>query len=420
MRTIRFPGGKMITASNSTGLRRVRGLGGVLAVIAACAIHSAAADDSVTNPDHYVTLTGIYTKPDSNRGAIRGYGASLAYAGKFWEDHWWELRFQTSILDTGAKGQIDFYQSGIGLDLLQPLGHPGNGDLFLLGGIGGMSNSVSPSSESGLSAAIDVGLGWRSRTATFWGMRPRAELRFIHDTFQSGQNDFTFGIALEIPPRPERIVERTVQVERVETVKVPVEVEKVVEKTNVCVVPVVKTSQAGTAAPAAAAPVTIAEADADSDGVPDSKDKCATTLKGAKVGADGCVAEEQTLVLAGVEFEQGSATLTDAGRQHLDPVVAFLSGQASLAVDVYGHTDASGSAKKNQKLSEDRAKAVADYLAGHGIAADRVSSQGFGSSKPVASSKTAKGRTQNRRVELHVRAPATAGAQPAPEKPAQQ
>jgi outer membrane protein OmpA-like peptidoglycan-associated protein len=412
----------MITVSNHARPGCARGLGGLLAVIAVLAAGAARADAEASNPDHYVTLSGIFTEPDRGRGAYRGYGASLGYAGRFAEDRYWELRFFTNILDTGTTGQIDYYQSGIGLDLMQPVGHPGNGDLYLLGGLAGVSNSVSPSSKSGFSAAIDAGLGWRSRTWTFWGLRPRLEVRLIHDTFESGQNDYTFGFTLEIPPRPERIVERTVEVERVETVKVPVEVEKIVEKTNVCVVPLQKGQQA--AAPAAPAPTpSVAPtpavapapaapapggADTDGDGVPDASDKCADTLNGVKVGPDGCVDGEQTVVLPKVEFEPASPALKPAGRDALAPVAAFLKGQPGVQAEILGHTDSSGRPKSNQKLSEARASSVADYLVSQGVGKARVSAKGMGSKQPVADNATEDGRAKNRRVELHVKVAAPA------------
>lgn len=69
---------------------------------------------------------------------------------------------------------------------------------------------------------------------------------------------------------------------------------------------------------------------------------------------------------------------------------------------VEGHTDSQGGDSYNQDLSQRRAQTVRDYLVSRGIAADRVRSQGFGSSRSVADNKSTEGRANNRRVEIVV------------------
>ena len=71
-------------------------------------------------------------------------------------------------------------------------------------------------------------------------------------------------------------------------------------------------------------------------------------------------------------------------------------------VDVYGHTDSSGSDAYNQGLSERRAAAVADYLSSHGVQSARLGTRGFGETQPVASNATEDGRAANRRVEIKI------------------
>ena len=75
----------------------------------------------------------------------------------------------------------------------------------------------------------------------------------------------------------------------------------------------------------------------------------------------------------------------------------------SIKIEVSGHTDNVGNKKDNQLLSENRAQAVVNYLTAKGIKANRLSSKGFGDSKPVASNKTEEGRQQNRRVEFSIK-----------------
>jgi len=85
----------------------------------------------------------------------------------------------------------------------------------------------------------------------------------------------------------------------------------------------------------------------------------------------------------------------------LDQVVALLKQDQSLKLEVQGHTDNVGAAAANLKLSQDRAAAVKDYLVTTGgIAAARLTTAGFGDTKPVAPNTTDEGRAQNRRVEL--------------------
>ncbi len=73
-------------------------------------------------------------------------------------------------------------------------------------------------------------------------------------------------------------------------------------------------------------------------------------------------------------------------------------------VMIYGHTDSTGSDAINQPLSENRAKAVKDFLTSKGVDAKRITTQGLGSSSPVASNDTEAGRQQNRRVEVAITA----------------
>jgi OOP family OmpA-OmpF porin len=145
------------------------------------------------------------------------------------------------------------------------------------------------------------------------------------------------------------------------------------------------------AAPVVAAPV--AELDSDGDGVPDSRDKCPNTPKGAKVDANGC------WVLKGVYFDSDKAVIKDP--KVLDEVVVILKANPKLNGEVRGYTDSTASAEYNQKLSEARANAVRDYFIKQGIAPERIRAKGFGETNPVASNDTVEGRAQNRRVELH-------------------
>lgn len=108
----------------------------------------------------------------------------------------------------------------------------------------------------------------------------------------------------------------------------------------------------------------------------------------------------EELTLRGVTFRSGSAQLTPADKLIVDSVVGYVQSRPSYAIEVQGFTDDRGSDELNQKLSEARAKAVADYLVSKGVDAARVTSAGYGETKPVAANDTDAGRAQNRRVTL--------------------
>lgn len=109
------------------------------------------------------------------------------------------------------------------------------------------------------------------------------------------------------------------------------------------------------------------------------------------------------IVLRGVHFDFNKATIRADARPVLDAAIATLKKEGGIAVIAEGHTDDVGTAAYNQKLSERRAKSVRDYLVAGGISPRRITFEGFGESRPVASNDTADGRAQNRRVELRVR-----------------
>jgi len=112
---------------------------------------------------------------------------------------------------------------------------------------------------------------------------------------------------------------------------------------------------------------------------------------------------KKKIVLRSVHFDFDKATLKPEAKPILDEAVQVLKQEGSVDIVVEGHTDSIGTEQYNLRLSRRRADTVRRYLVDHGIAASRITAEGFGESKPVASNDTADGRAQNRRVELHVR-----------------
>ena len=144
--------------------------------------------------------------------------------------------------------------------------------------------------------------------------------------------------------------------------------------------------------------------DNDGDGVPDLSDACPNTPAGVEVDERGCpVVKEITeaLVLKGVRFVKGSDQLTLDSQSILDDVAKSLLAYPDVVIEIQGHTDSSGSAVFNERLSLRRAESVRDYLVTQGVDIQRMRAVGYGERFPIASNGSDEGRAQNRRVEIH-------------------
>jgi len=106
--------------------------------------------------------------------------------------------------------------------------------------------------------------------------------------------------------------------------------------------------------------------------------------------------------MSDVLFDTGQYTLRPGAREKLAKVTGVFLSHPGLRLEIEGHTDSVGGDDYNQKLSENRAKAVRDYMVQQGISASTIVVKGFGKTKPVASNDNAAGRQRNRRVELVV------------------
>lgn len=135
--------------------------------------------------------------------------------------------------------------------------------------------------------------------------------------------------------------------------------------------------------------------DSDKDGVYDYKDQCPETPLAARVNALGC------WILMDMLFDYNKAEIKSASFAELDGIVTILEKNPGLTIAIKGHTDSHGPKAYNKALSLRRADAVKQYLESKGISAQRLTSEGVGEDKPVASNKTDEGRAKNRRVELH-------------------
>ena len=136
-------------------------------------------------------------------------------------------------------------------------------------------------------------------------------------------------------------------------------------------------------------------------------DKQAREIDTALPGADVVrVGEGIKLVLNenAVRFDTNKSTLTAMAKTNLDKLVSVFKEYADTNIMIYGHTDSTGSAEYNLKLSQERTTSVKNYLVSKGLVSTRFSTSGMGIADPIASNDTPEGRSQNRRVEFAITA----------------
>lgn len=158
-------------------------------------------------------------------------------------------------------------------------------------------------------------------------------------------------------------------------------------------------------------PTGCASRDRDADGIGDTTDSCpdqAETANGYN-DADGCpdtkpqrveVTNDQIVIKQRINFATGKFTILSDSFVVLDDVAAVMKDYPNLRVEIGGHTDNVGDDALNQRLSKGRADAVFEYLLAKGVGATRMSTVGYGETRPVDTNMTETGRLNNRRVEF--------------------
>jgi len=105
------------------------------------------------------------------------------------------------------------------------------------------------------------------------------------------------------------------------------------------------------------------------------------------------------LVLEGVQFDTGKASLRAESYPKLDHVFEYMKYKSSVQIEISGHTDNKGKPSRNKVLSEKRAQTCRQYLISKGIDGERIKAIGFGQEQPIATNETEEGREKNRRIE---------------------
>jgi len=146
--------------------------------------------------------------------------------------------------------------------------------------------------------------------------------------------------------------------------------------------------------------------DSDNDGVPNDLDRCPSTKAGASTDKYGCVIKEKlpepVSLSIDVKFASNSNTIV-SGTEQIAKVADFLNKYSNAKAVIEGHTDSQGSHAHNQNLSELRAQAIVSELVNKfGIDPTKLSSTGYGETRPIKSNDTAAGRAANRRVTAQV------------------
>lgn len=367
---------------------------GLMAAVAALMVpagHAVSADGT-----HYVAID-LFAVQHDERIPERdpGFGGRLAFGDVLSQGSFGPIALEIGVFANPIEskdGRIG-HQEGVMFDLVQNF-TLGGLTPYVFGGFGLVQERAG--SIGGTYPAIEAGAGLKFRAFGDTGVRVGLSAQSVrNDELIAGNDafvDLRFNVGLAIPfgdaPAPVAAAPRAVDSDG----------DGLPDDRDAC--PTVAASTADGCPP----PAPVAQTDSDGDGVNDAQDDCPGTLPGLKVDARGCAVETeaQSVVLKGVTFLPGSATLTAEARTVLDGAAVALDGQKNLKVELGGYTDSQGKDATNLALSQRRANAARQYLIDQGIEADRLTAKGYGEASPIADNNTVEGRAENRRVELKV------------------
>lgn len=351
---------------------------------------AASANEGETLPNvgqkslYHVYIGAMYNQPDRDRQLTDyGYGFTGAVGiplnsisnRLFLELGGSQTTYRTgrATNSSGVSQQlpVDFYRRDLTASLQYAFGNRDELTPFLLAGVGVARTDVALSNNDRTHFTASVGAGLTSLLFSDV-VRGRIDVRGVYDDYSDNLLDAVMTAGIEVAlgrSRGETIIKT---------------VDRIVEKEVATIKEVVKE---------------VEPLDTDGDGIPDYRDDCPDTLKGARTDNRGC-ALGQTLTIENIEFDFNKATLTPSSTPILDAAAKFLNSQDNLNVVVAGHTDDIGSEAYNQKLSETRANSVLKALVDRGVNANRLKALGLGESFPRVPNDSQENRDRNRRVEF--------------------
>ena len=350
---------------------RIKALPALIALgLASASLQAQAIDDR-----WYIAPSLSHTFADSDRRSDDGWGTGVAL-GKPVNPNWnLELALTGSSLDRDAGGEYDLL--GLGVDALYMFNRDAGFAPYAVVGLGALRTDIPGRDDTGLMA--NAGLGFMKQLSENVALRADARYRWDDnstDAYSKGSfGDWVVSVGLSIA-----LGQASQPAPKAEPKPMPA------AQPEPEPAPMAKPEPAPVAQPVAK-PEPVA---------PALKTKPAAELEKAKPG-------DVVVILEGVNFEFDSAQLRPDAIEILDEAVTVLKRRKDINLDVVGHTCSIGTKLYNQGLSERRAKSVYDYFASHGIATERLTTQGFGETKPAYSNATREGRAKNRRVELHVK-----------------
>lgn len=342
--------------------------------LAGTALQAHAMDDRL-----YLTPSMNFTFADSDRSADDGLGAGLALGKPITPNLNMELSLSGSSLDHQTTNG-DYSLQSLGVDAVYLLNRDAGFTPYGVLGLGVLRTDALGVDDTGLTA--NAGLGIMKRLSDNIALRADARYRWDGNSTnaqsQANFGDVIVSIGLNIAlgdkaqpaPKPTPAPEPVAQL-----------------APEPAPAPVPAPAQPAPAPAPVVEPAAVA---------PALKTKQAAQLDQAKSG-------DVVTILEGVNFEFDSARLRPDAVVILDEAATVLERRGDISVDVIGHTCSIGTNVYNQSLSERRAKSVYDYFVNKGIAADRLTTQGFGETKPAFSNASREGRAKNRRVELYVK-----------------